>query len=558
MPARLFHKVAFGADGAPGPSRTLVHQPRRATTAPIRCAPPKCASCASSRTRRWRSPPSTSRARSCARTRCSRGCSIRCCQGAKRRAGRPLDPRGRRPSATAPRSKPRSAAPPTSRARSPRSTPRSKARASALRASTSPRSRSRTRKPRSSMRSRPPRRSDLENKFTQAQKMEPVGQLAGGIAHDFNNVLGAIMMATRLPGERPQADRSVVPGHHPDQAERQPRRRHGAAPARLLAQADAAPAGDRSRRRGLRPDHAAAPADRRADHAQRRAAARPLAGEGRPRPVRAGDRQSRGQCARRHAGRRQAHAAHGQCRRRRRARSFSTRACRSANTCWSRSRTPAPASRPRSSTRSSIRSSPPRTSARAPGSGFRPSTASSSRPAASSMCDSQVGQGTTFRIFIPRYIAGRRRRAGAATAGDHRARARRRASRPPRRRCAPPPTSPGRAPSCWSRTRRGLRALNARGLASRGYTVIEAGNGVEAMEVLERRGRQGRSRGVRRGDARDGRADAAQGAAQAESRHQDHLRVGLCRGCVPEEPARPASTTISWPSRSRSSSWSPR
>ena len=34
----------------------------------------------------------------------------------------------------------------------------------------------------------------------------------------------------------------------------------------------------------------------------------------------------------------------------------------------------------------------------------------------------------------------------------------------------------------------GLRRLNARGLASRGYTVIEAGNGIEAMEVLERHG----------------------------------------------------------------------
>jgi two-component system cell cycle sensor histidine kinase/response regulator CckA len=34
----------------------------------------------------------------------------------------------------------------------------------------------------------------------------------------------------------------------------------------------------------------------------------------------------------------------------------------------------------------------------------------------------------------------------------------------------------------------GLRTLNARGLVSRGYTVLEAGNGVEAMEVLEKSG----------------------------------------------------------------------
>jgi two-component system cell cycle sensor histidine kinase/response regulator CckA len=31
-----------------------------------------------------------------------------------------------------------------------------------------------------------------------------------------------------------------------------------------------------------------------------------------------------------------------------------------------------------------------------------------------------------------------------------------------------------------------LRALNARGLSSRGYTVLTAGNGVEALEELER------------------------------------------------------------------------
>ena len=34
----------------------------------------------------------------------------------------------------------------------------------------------------------------------------------------------------------------------------------------------------------------------------------------------------------------------------------------------------------------------------------------------------------------------------------------------------------------------GLRGLNARGLASRGYTVLEAGNGLEAIELIESRG----------------------------------------------------------------------
>ena len=87
----------------------------------------------------------------------------------------------------------------------------------------------------------------------------------------------------RLPAERAQADRSVVPGHHADQAERQPRGEPGAAAAGVLAPADAAPAGARSRRGAVRSHHAAAPADRREGQARRGARPRPVAGQGRRR-----------------------------------------------------------------------------------------------------------------------------------------------------------------------------------------------------------------------------------------------------------------------------------
>jgi two-component system cell cycle sensor histidine kinase/response regulator CckA len=101
--------------------------------------------------------------------------------------------------------------------------------------------------------------------------------------------------------------------------------------------------------------------------------------------------------------------------------------------------------------------------------------------------DSEPDKGTTFRIFIPRYIPAADdvqapqlpettapALAGAISAAEAAL------------RTATDLT--GQGTILLVEDEEGLRALNARGLATRGYTVLEAGNGVEAMEVLERQG----------------------------------------------------------------------
>jgi two-component system, cell cycle sensor histidine kinase and response regulator CckA len=101
--------------------------------------------------------------------------------------------------------------------------------------------------------------------------------------------------------------------------------------------------------------------------------------------------------------------------------------------------------------------------------------------------DSAEGSGATFRIFLPRHIATAQEIAQAIGAGE---------PDEPAISGVVTASDPGKRPASADLTgegtillvedEEGLRQLNARGLTSRGYTVLEAGNGVEAIEVLEK------------------------------------------------------------------------
>src|SRR5262249_26508308 len=94
--------------------------------------------------------------------------------------------------------------------------------------------------------------------------------------------------------------------------------------------------------------------------------------------------------------------------------------------------------------------------------------------------ESEVGKGTTFRIFLPRYVP------TAEEVAETEATTK--AIVPVADAAVPPKPAAdltGNGTILLVEDEEGLRGLNARGLASRGYTVLEAGNGVEAMKILE-------------------------------------------------------------------------
>jgi two-component system, cell cycle sensor histidine kinase and response regulator CckA len=96
--------------------------------------------------------------------------------------------------------------------------------------------------------------------------------------------------------------------------------------------------------------------------------------------------------------------------------------------------------------------------------------------------ESELGRGTAFRIFLPRHVAGADELQTPRMSAINGALA---AAEEVARLSAATADDTGRGTILLVEDEEGLRGLNARGLVSRGYTVLQAGNGVEAIEVID-------------------------------------------------------------------------
>ncbi len=91
--------------------------------------------------------------------------------------------------------------------------------------------------------------------------------------------------------------------------------------------------------------------------------------------------------------------------------------------------------------------------------------------------DSEAGLGTSFHIFLPRHHVELETQPDAAAVSE--------IAKEPPAEAKPKTDLTGQGTILLVEDEEGLRSLNARGLRSRGYSVIEASNGLEAMEALE-------------------------------------------------------------------------
>jgi two-component system cell cycle sensor histidine kinase/response regulator CckA len=88
---------------------------------------------------------------------------------------------------------------------------------------------------------------------------------------------------------------------------------------------------------------------------------------------------------------------------------------------------------------------------------------------------SAVGQGTTFRIYLPRHVA----------LPEEVAEAKSEPADLPRK---PAADMTGQGTILLVEDEDPVRAVNARALSARGYTVLEAASGLEALQIIEERG----------------------------------------------------------------------
>jgi two-component system, cell cycle sensor histidine kinase and response regulator CckA len=91
--------------------------------------------------------------------------------------------------------------------------------------------------------------------------------------------------------------------------------------------------------------------------------------------------------------------------------------------------------------------------------------------------DSEEGKGTSFHIFLPRHMLEKEAEAEAPTTNG--------AAKEAQTEAKARADLTGHGTILLVEDEEGLRSLNARGLRSRGYSVIEASNGIEAMEALD-------------------------------------------------------------------------